>query len=247
MLVQQRGRTRMHSVNHLKVLGLEQGASLTEAKKAFKDLSFMLHPDRHPEHLSPVATKMFQGVADAYEYLREHTDQLASPSDHQEQGDSVTDDSAAKSGEAHGNAVSKVDCPRCNGSGEVTVGVDRECRFLYGDCPVCCASGYILADTRNECTQCHGDGRNSQVSKEDVRKYIVTEMGDCSHLSREQSQRRYRRHWVRMSAEHLICRHCDGAGHYYYRSNRRRVRPSEVMAVEQTPFGAFEEERRACS
>jgi len=52
--------------DHYQVLGVSKDASLPEIKKAFRELSFSLHPDRNPD---PVAKERFMEVQKAYEVL----------------------------------------------------------------------------------------------------------------------------------------------------------------------------------
>jgi DnaJ family protein B protein 4 len=52
--------------NYYEILGLNQEASDTEIKKAFRSLSLKFHPDRNPD---PEATTKFQYINEAYENL----------------------------------------------------------------------------------------------------------------------------------------------------------------------------------
>ena len=55
------------SKNYYEVLGLKEGASLTEVKQVFRELAFQFHPDRNPHN--PLAEERFKEIAQAYAVL----------------------------------------------------------------------------------------------------------------------------------------------------------------------------------
>ena len=65
------------TVYYLSVLGLKPGASIEDAKRAYKELSKRFHPDvvsgkDLDYEFVQFATKRFQGIQEAYDYLKVH-------------------------------------------------------------------------------------------------------------------------------------------------------------------------------
>lgn len=58
----------LYSKNAYQILGLQPDASLDDAKKAYKELSRKLHPDKSSD---PRATDAFQRIHQAYERLKD--------------------------------------------------------------------------------------------------------------------------------------------------------------------------------
>jgi len=54
--------------NYLSTLGVKDGASLQELKRAFRRKVAVLHPDINPG--DPIAAEAFKRVTAAYEYLK---------------------------------------------------------------------------------------------------------------------------------------------------------------------------------
>ena len=61
----------------LTILGLKEGASAEEVKRAYRKLAFELHPDLHPEN--PDASKDFQQLSEAYVFLSTPQDPKGTP------------------------------------------------------------------------------------------------------------------------------------------------------------------------
>ena len=59
--------------DYYKVLGLEQGASLEEVRKAYREYAAHFHPDKHGG--SEFFKKRFQEIQEAYEYLTQNVEQ----------------------------------------------------------------------------------------------------------------------------------------------------------------------------
>jgi hypothetical protein len=59
----------MNITEYYSVLGLKQGASISEIKKAYRIKALQYHPDRNT---SPDAAEMFVRVSEAYQYLIGH-------------------------------------------------------------------------------------------------------------------------------------------------------------------------------
>lgn len=55
-----------HLTDHYASLGLGSGATLTEIKKAFRQLASVYHPDKNPDAHAP---QRFRAVQEAYEVL----------------------------------------------------------------------------------------------------------------------------------------------------------------------------------
>lgn len=64
------------SADHYKTLGLSEGASQEEIKRAYRKLAMKWHPDRNPGNSA--AEEEFKKVKEAYEYLTEFSDRSSS-------------------------------------------------------------------------------------------------------------------------------------------------------------------------
>lgn len=64
-------------MDYWKVLGLNEGASEEEIKKAYRTLAKKYHPDHNT---SPDAAKKFREIQEAYEYLKDNPDYRSSGS-----------------------------------------------------------------------------------------------------------------------------------------------------------------------
>ena len=64
-------------LTHLKMLGLELGASHEDVKKAYRDLSKVWHPDRFAEDptLQQKAGEQLKAINDAYQHLQSYDPQ----------------------------------------------------------------------------------------------------------------------------------------------------------------------------
>lgn len=118
--------------DYYSILGLEQGATPEEIKRAYRKAVFRYHPDRNPG--DDTAAGKFKEVLDAYEVLSDATrradyDQTR-PSNPQGDADKKADDGAAGFGAAFGNGFhfnqdfkkteAEPKCPSC-----AVVGTDR--------------------------------------------------------------------------------------------------------------------------
>jgi hypothetical protein len=56
----------MNIAEYYSLLGLRQGATITEIKKAYRSKALLYHPDRNKD---PQATAMFIKISEAYQYL----------------------------------------------------------------------------------------------------------------------------------------------------------------------------------
>jgi hypothetical protein len=56
----------MNIAEYYALLGLRQGATITEIKKAYRSKALLFHPDRNKD---PQATAMFIKISEAYQYL----------------------------------------------------------------------------------------------------------------------------------------------------------------------------------
>ena len=206
-----------HPQDLLKLFDLPANCQFDELKRAYRELSFVWHPDRLPENLRERATRKLQKIIGAYEQLKDSVGTWSS-AEHQD-----CSDTAHTQHEHHPQSgqLSHVECPHCKGRGEVAYGVDRNCHHLYSPCNVCDGQGFFVADTAHQCKACEGLGKNPKVSTKDIRQFVSDNMGDLDHLTPAQAKIRFRRLYIKTCQEHLTCRYCEGAGYDLYRKNRR--------------------------
>lgn len=62
---------RFFEGNYYTILGVQQGASFSEIKKAWKDLVNTYHPDRNPDN-EKLFTQITQKINEAYDYFKKH-------------------------------------------------------------------------------------------------------------------------------------------------------------------------------
>lgn len=58
-------------INHYEVLGLEQGATMAEIRKSYRELAKVWHPDKNPN--CEACTDKFKQIAKSYEYLTDQS------------------------------------------------------------------------------------------------------------------------------------------------------------------------------
>lgn len=130
------------------ILGIPQGASPADIKRAYRRLAMRWHPDRNTD---PEATERFKAIRGAYDCLM-----VVEPADEAGETESEAESEAAEE-------VAKAADIRLNleiGLEEAAAGCSKTIVYTRGKaCPTCDGSGeYGMSRTRF-CQACHGSGR----------------------------------------------------------------------------------------
>jgi DnaJ-class molecular chaperone len=212
---------------NLSHLDCELGAKPEDIRRAYRLMSFIWHPDRHPETYAQVAQDKIQKINSAYEWLVANEDLLVS-SDHIEglQLPSAKVDSSYE--------VKSSDCLRCHGSGEVAKEVSWNGEFETESCSVCLGSGKVVVDDRNACRDCEGQGLNQKSGHQDRHDWIDAQMRTKGWFDRNLNPNEYKRLWLQFHQEKMICSSCHGSGYFFHKPNlrqeeRRRVAPTDFL------------------
>lgn len=201
---------------HLSQLEGHPGIELDDLKKNFRRLSFIWHPDRQPEEYRELTEEKMRKINEAYEFFEKHPDALQRITQEEEKKEySIFSDSS-------NYEVTPLDCPRCDGSGHISVDVDALGRFVNETCPVCGGEKVILVDTRNSCGDCKGTGSRQHLHDSDREDWIDKEMRKRGWLERNINPIAYKRTWLRYQREVSDCPSCSGAGYFYYRKDLRK-------------------------
>lgn len=159
---------------HLEVLGVSPGASLEEARRAFRKLSLLYHPDKNKD---PGAVERYRKVLSAYEAVKEDPRLLERPPVSSTLAGSdlsvvlrvrcsqiffrdtatVSYRTSTSCGDCGGTGASDGDprvCGLCGGSGRVSGGFLRELG-AEGTCPECRGVGSLLKKYQR-CKACQG-------------------------------------------------------------------------------------------
>lgn len=166
------------SEKYHEVLGLKEGASLSEIKQAFRELAFQFHPDRNPHN--PLAEEKFKQIAQAYAMLSGNQEMFRAL----EESQSATRDARHFVRDIFGDIFSvdlekaapkilsdwEVSCDACRGLGTVPGTLPTLCTYCFGQgfiwmeafrtkikkqCPKCLGRGKISSQP---CTKCRGRG-----------------------------------------------------------------------------------------
>ncbi|MBF0196298.1 MAG: DnaJ domain-containing protein [Planctomycetes bacterium] len=205
---------------YLSILDLNIGASADDLKKAFRELSFIWHPDRHPAEYQDRARNKFQDINAAYGYFRQNPRELSRPSDPIESNAFMNFGQFGTLGTCY--ITEKVPCVRCKESGQVAAGVDSKGRFVAECCSTCGGKKVILTDPRNQCRQCEGSGLNLQDLSQAKEVYIQMRLKKGGFFSPLKTKAAYKKLWLDFYHEHEICSSCSGSGYHYWKKDLRR-------------------------
>jgi hypothetical protein len=200
--------------HHLSQLEGDPGISLEDLKGNFRRLSFIWHPDRHPDEYRLLTEEKLQKINEAFAFFQKNPEAL---------GEDVLNTEEEKEPDSPLRyEVVSVRCVRCDGSSEVSVDVDPLGRFISQTCPVCQGQSRILIDRRNNCRDCKGEGVRPHLHETDQEHWIETEMRKRGWIERNFNPVAYQRTWLRYQKEIAQCSSCSGAGHFYYRPDLRK-------------------------
>jgi len=207
-----------HSIRlHLAQLESELGSTFEDIRTNFRRLSFIWHPDRQPSEYRQVAEEKLKKINEAYLFFEQTPEALGACSENE----AVESDSQGTPSSSR-YEVHPLQCPRCEGSGQVAVDVDRLGRFVNQPCPVCAGSQRILIDSRNCCRDCQGHGVRPNLHDADCEAWIDKEMLKRGWLQRHLHPIIYKQSWLRYQQEVAQCASCSGAGYFYFRQDGRK-------------------------
>jgi hypothetical protein len=200
--------------NYYNILEIDSSYTFENVKKNYKELSFIWHPDRHPDKYKKRAENKIQELNEAFDYFDNNREYLNNT-----EGKWEPDFGYEENNSYHSNII---ECLRCNASGYIANSVQGSQKFQHIDCPVCSGNAYIIADERNGCQQCDGKGLNPNVSSEDRDGYIENELEKLNLIEKIHSKLHYKKLWLKFFNEKMLCQSCSGSGYFYYRHNKRK-------------------------
>lgn len=154
------------------VLGLKEGANLSEIKQAFRELAFQFHPDRNPHN--PHAEEKFKQIAQAYAILSGNEEMFSAL----ERPQSGTHEAKRFVHDIFGDIFSvdvkklppkilsewEVPCETCRGSGSAPGMLPHLCTYCFGQGTI--SVEIFQHKIQKQCPQCLGRGKISpQVCK----------------------------------------------------------------------------------
>ena len=210
---------------NLSHLDCELGAKPEDIRRSYRVLSFIWHPDRHPEPYKKVAEEKTQKINSAYEWLMAHENLLVETQKIESlQMPSLKSESSYE--------VKSSDCIRCHGSGEVAKEVNWNGEFETESCPVCLGSGQVVVDDRNACRDCQGQGLNPNISHQDRHEWIDAQMRTRGWFDRHLNPNEFKRLWLQFHHEKMICSSCHGSGYFFHKPNLRQEERRRVAATD---------------
>lgn len=206
---------------HLHHLDLEPGADIATVRKSYKDLTFIWHPDRHPEHLKDRAQAKLQAINEAYQFFNNYPEALDLHEDDDDFFQSLNKEKSETEAPKE-VTISKQQCHRCHGSGKISTDVDWKGSFIQKECDVCEGVGHIYIDQRHNCKDCDGEGLNKNVNHEERQSWIDAKMKTLEWWKKNLKPVEYKKLWLQFHYDHLICGSCRGSGYSLYRKEFRK-------------------------
>jgi DnaJ-class molecular chaperone len=211
---------------HLLKLDCRRGSTMGEIRRAYRLLSFVWHPDRHPEVYRDVAQEKLQEINASYQWLLTHPDQLSEP----QEVDSIVAPDPSAVDEAY--RAKSTRCTRCHGSGEVATGVEWNGEFSTESCDICLGAGALVVDDRNVCRCCEGTGLNEGVTQQERKDWIDSQMRMRGWFDRHLNPNEYKRLWLQFHREHMVCSSCKGSGYFFQKPDMRKGERRKSSALD---------------
>jgi RecJ-like exonuclease len=204
---------------HFHHLDLFPGASLSDVRKSYRDLTFIWHPDRHPDHLKNRAQEKLQAINEAYKFFSNFPEALLF---NEEEDDFFQCINKGKLEDSHHFSLTPKTCQRCHGSGKMAKDVNWKGGFVHDTCEICDGKGRIFVDPRHQCHDCDGDGLNSKVDHEERQTWIDAKLKSQQWWTRNLNPVEYKKLWLKFHHNHLICGSCRGSGYALFRQDYRQ-------------------------
>jgi hypothetical protein len=206
-------------------LDCKLGDKPEDIRRSYRVLSFIWHPDRHPEPYAKVAQDKIQKINSAYEWLMANEDMVTG-------GQQIEDVQTPSAISDISYAVKSSDCIRCHGSGEVAMEVNWNGNFETESCSVCAGSGKVVVDDRNACRDCEGQGMNPNLGQQERHDWIDAQMRTKGWFDRHLNPNEYKRLWLQFHQEKMICSSCRGSGYFFHKPNLRQDERRRVAAAD---------------
>lgn len=208
---------------HLDQLDLDWGSSIDDVRQAFRRLSFIWHPDRHPEAYQELAEQKMCKLNDAFQFFNSEPARLSPP-----EPEWISEPSSDLPREKR---IAVVTCARCQGKGKVVEAVDGLGRFQQTSCRPCGGKGEVVVDLDHACQNCGGTGMN-EVSDQEREAWMDVEMRKRGLFERNFNPALAKHLWHRHFLEKELCSDCGGVGYAFHHRERRKTHRRKASAAD---------------
>lgn len=209
-------------LKHFNHLELSPGADMATVRKAYKDLTFIWHPDRHPAHLKERAQEKLQFLNEAYQFFNQFPEALTFIDEDNQDDFFNSINKKGKLQDSYDVKIVKQQCHRCHGTGQIATDVDWKGSFVNEKCDICNGSGAVLVDPRHHCQDCDGEGLNPNVDHDKRQDWIESKIKTLDWWKKNLKPVEYKKLWLKFHYDHLICGTCRGSGFALYRPDFRQ-------------------------
>jgi hypothetical protein len=210
--------------DYYSILEIDASKTFEHTKQSYKELSFIWHPDRHPEQYKKRAEEKIQKLNEAFSYFEKNREYLSNAEQKWEFEQSVVVSNPYES--------KLIECVRCNASGYVAESVENSQNFNHVDCHICNGNAYVIIDERNCCLSCEGKGMNPNITESDREEYIQYHLEKLNIIEKFHSKLITKKLWLKFYLEKMLCQSCEGVGYFYYRSNKRKENKDRRLSSE---------------